>query len=230
MKNSATWKFDENIVPIFDDHVRKHVPFYDELHQLITDISGWFLEDLTNVYDVGTSIGEVIANIQHSYPDRKLNIYGIDNSYFMAEKAAKLFKDDINVTIMHGDAVNNTFKIENASLVTSVLTLQFIKEKYRQSLVDRIYEGLNPGGGFILVEKVIGSSAKFNEIWVETYHEMKVRNGVTEKDVIDKSRAIRGILKPLTVDENINMLQKAGFEKIDTFFKWGNFAGFLAIK
>lgn len=45
-----------------------------------------------------------------------------------------------------------------------------------------------------------------------------------------KSRAIRGVLQPYTVDENIQMLQEAGFRDIDTFFKWNNFVGFIAIK
>jgi tRNA (cmo5U34)-methyltransferase len=81
-----------------------------------------------------------------------------------------------------------------------------------------------------MVEKVIGSNARFDEMWIELYHDMKHRNGVSEVDIFRKSRAIRGVLKPNTVDENIKLLNSVGFKDVDMFFKWGNFAGFIAIK
>ncbi|WP_194956669.1 DNA cytosine methyltransferase [Bacillus sp. EE-W1] len=47
---SSDWKFNDSIVPIFDEHVRKSVPMYEEIHRMITDIAGWFIEDGTTVY------------------------------------------------------------------------------------------------------------------------------------------------------------------------------------
>jgi len=37
-------------------------------------------------------------------------------------------------------------------------------------------------------------------------------------------------MKPFTVQENMKMLNEAGFRDVDMFFKWNNFAGFVAIK
>ena len=59
---------------------------------------------------------------------------------------------------------------------------------------------------------------------------MKLSNGLTEQEVFAKSRAIRGIMIPNTVQENIEMLQEVGFKDVDIFFKWCNFVGFIAIK
>ena len=55
-------------------------------------------------------------------------------------------------------------------------------------------------------------------------------NKISEKDIFAKSKAIRGVMRPYTINENINMLKNAGFANIDIFMKWGNFVGFLAIK
>lgn len=229
LKGVSNWKFDKNVVPIFDEHVRKSVPMYDEIHYLITDIAGWFLQDNTNVYDIGTSTGEVISNLINTYKTKEINYIGIDSSEDMCRKANERFNNYKNVKILNQDVTIN-FKFENASLITSVLTVQFIPETKRQNLINKIYEGLNKGGAFILIEKVIGSNARFNEIWIELYHQLKLRNGLSEKHVFEKARAIRGVLKPYTVKENIEMLEIAGFKDIDMFFKWNNFAGFIAIK
>lgn len=227
---ASDWKFDSNIVPVFDEHVRQSVPMYDEIHRLVTDISAWFLEDGTNMYDIGTSTGEVIKNILDKYPAKNTKLIGMDNSKEMVEKTKERFKSEDNVSIEFLDLVKDDYKIENASLITNILTMQFIPQRHRQAIINRLYEGLNEGGCLILVEKVVGSNARFNEMWVEMYHEMKIRNGLTEKHVFEKASAIRGVMRPHTLKENIEMLDIAGFKDIDTFFKWNNFVGFVAIK
>lgn len=221
----SNWKFDDSVVPVFDEHVKQSVPMYEEIHSLVTDISGWFLQDGTNVYDVGTSTGKVLWNLTERY-NKEIQYYGIDNSIEMIEKikannpSFELIKQDIT----------KEFNPENASLITSILTMQFIREDLRQQIVNSIYNGLNKGGAFIFVEKIVGNNARFNEIWTELYHEMKIKNGLSEKHVFDKSRSIRGVMKPYTIQENMEMLQEAGFKDIDTFFKWNNFVGIVGIK
>lgn len=225
------WAFDSKVVPIFNEHVRQHVPFYDEIHRMIAEMSHWFVTNGTNVYDIGTSTGYLINNLLEEHKGKKDIVYrGIDESFEMMMKAGLNFKGYDNVLVYAGDIANENATILNASLVVSMLTIQFIDILNRQKVVDKIYNGLNKGGAFIFVEKVIGNNANFNDIFVEMYHEMKLRNGITEKQVMDKARSIRGVLKPLTIDENIDLMKNAGFKNIDTFFKWGNFAGFIAIK
>lgn len=226
---SSNWKFDSSVVPIFDSHVKQSVPLYDEIHQLVTDISGWFLEEDTNMYDIGTSTGKVISSLIHKY-EKKINYIGIDSSEDMYKQTNEHFKMKDNVEIVNKDITSSDFRFENASLITSILTIQFIPERRRQQLINNIYKGLNKGSAYIMVEKVIGSNARFNEIWTELYHELKLKNGLSEQHVFAKSKAIRGVMKPYTVSENLEMLTIAGFKDIDTFFKWNNFVGFVAIK
>lgn len=230
MYEKSNWKFDNKVVPIFDEHVRKSVPMYDEIHNLITDISHWFTEENTNVYDIGTSTGEVINNLYNEHKNKNINYIGIDTSAEMITKARDRFKNISNIHIEQADITHKEYIIKNASFITSVLTLQFIPQRKRQNVINKIYNGLLKGGGFVLVEKIIGNNARFDEMWIELYHELKLKNGLTEKEVMAKTRAIRGVMKPYTVNENIHMLKEAGFKDIDMFFKWNNFSGFVAIK
>lgn len=228
--DKSGWKFDENVVPVFDEHVKQSVPMYDEIHRQIAEMGAWFLEDKTNVYDIGTSTGKVISNLIETYPKKDVEIFGLDNSKEMVNKTKSTFKDNSNINIELVDLVTDDYDITNASLITSVLTLQFISQRHRKRIAKRIYEGLNEGGAFVLVEKVIGKNAKFNEMWVDMYHEMKIRNGLSEEHVFKKAQAIRGVMRPITLEENIKMLESVGFKDTDVFFKWNNFVGIVGIK
>ncbi|WP_405169439.1 methyltransferase domain-containing protein [Paenibacillus sp. FSL H3-0286] len=230
LQESGDWKFDSEIVPIFDEHVRLSVPLYSEIHNMITEMSYWFVEDFTNIYDIGTSIGETVHNINNKHKNKNINYIGIDSSESMVIKARERFKDEGCITVLNQDATDKSFVMNNACYITAVLSIMFVPQRQRQDLINKIYKGLNYGGAFVMIEKIVGSNARFDEMWVELYHDLKLKNGLKHQEVIAKSQSIRGILKPNTVDENISMLKKAGFSNIDTFFKWNNFAGFIAIK
>ncbi|AVB11518.1 tRNA methyltransferase [Bacillus velezensis] len=227
----SDWEFDQDVTKTFDSHVREHVPLYDEIHKLISSTSQWFIEDYTNVYDIGTSTGEFLKNIKRSSPNKLFNLIGIDSSKEMVDQAkVNVDKNNIDADIIEGDILDDSFEIKNASLVTSILTNQFISIHKRNVLLDKVYRGLNKGSAYIIVEKIKGNNPFFNEMWIELYHEKKLENGLNEKQVMDKSRAIRGILKPLSLNENLKMLHQAGFKDADVFFKWCNFVGIIAVK
>jgi tRNA (cmo5U34)-methyltransferase len=38
------------------------------------------------------------------------------------------------------------------------------------------------------------------------------------------------VLVPYRPEENIELLKEAGFQTIETFFRWYNFMGFVAVK
>ena len=37
-------------------------------------------------------------------------------------------------------------------------------------------------------------------------------------------------MKPITLEENINMLQEVGFKTIEVFMKYNNFVGIIAVR
>lgn len=227
---TAHWAFDATVTEVFDDHVRQSVPLYEEIHRLIADMSCWFVEDKTNIYDIGTSTGETIANLSAIHQGKDLQYIGVDSSESMFKKAKDRFKDRSDVQIRLGDATDYLFSIRNASFVTSVLTMQFIPHESRAGLIQKIYNGMRAGGGFILVEKVIGSTPRFDQMYVELYHELKLKNGLSLDHVMNKARSLRGVQRPNTIEENREMLKEAGFKDIDIFFKWSNFTAFIATK
>ncbi|MDH5763189.1 MAG: tRNA (cmo5U34)-methyltransferase, partial [Nitrospinota bacterium] len=108
--------------------------------------------------------------------------------------------------------------------------LQFIPPKRRVTMLKRIYKGLRPGGGLILIEKVRGESDGLNDLFIEQYHAFKQSQGYSKLEISKKREALEQVLIPLKPEKNRDLLVRAGFRQVDIFFKWFNFAGFLAVK
>ncbi|MCS2560112.1 hypothetical protein [Phocaeicola vulgatus] len=53
---------------------------------------------------------------------------------------------------------------------------------------------------------------------------------MNEQQVIKKAQSLRGVLIPLSLTENLSLLSDVGFQCMDTFIKWHNFAGIIAVK
>ena len=72
--NTANWKFDENVVPFFDNHVNKSVPLYEEGHDLAIKIADFFLSDQSIVYEIGCSTGTLIEKLAKRNKDKEISI------------------------------------------------------------------------------------------------------------------------------------------------------------
>jgi len=110
------------------------------------------------------------------------------------------------------------------------LTLQFVRPLQRERLIGAIFEGLNPQGCLILVEKVLAEETLTNRLFIKHYYELKRRNGYSEIEIAQKREALENVLIPYRLRENEELLRGAAFRQVDIFFKWYNFCGLLATK
>ncbi len=63
----GNWKFGGEASKHFDEHVSKSVPLYNEGHQLICDMSDFFVKPDSVVYEVGCSTGSLTLKLaEHS--------------------------------------------------------------------------------------------------------------------------------------------------------------------
>jgi len=214
----------------FDTHITKSIPFFKESHLLISKISTFFLVDGSIAYDLGCSTGLAARGIYETNKNKKIKIFGLDVSKEMIiEAKKKREKKSINkLKFIHCDVLNK--KLMKSDLIVSNYFIQFIHPKKRQLLFDKIFKSLNYGGGFIFFEKTRGPDARFQDIFSQLYNDFKIENGFTEKEILNKSKSIRGFLEPFTESENFRFLKRAGFKDFVTIFKYYSFQGFLAIK
>ena len=226
---NAMWTFGEETAEVFAAHARRSIPMYDLGHQLIVELSDFFVHDRSTVYDIGTSLGELLALLADRHHGRKsISWVGIDIEPAMVERARKRIQGRSNVSVELGDVLDYPFK--NADLIISYYCLQFVAPKHRQDLVSRIFHSLNWGGGFLWFEKVRGEDARFQDIFSAAYVEYKLSQGYTPAEILAKARALKGVLEPFSSPANREILRRAGFVDMTTVFRYLCFEGVLAIK
>ena len=69
-----------------------------------------------------------------------------------------------------------------------------------------------------------------NRFFIDLYYDFKQRNGYSETEILRKREALENVLVPYTLEENIELFRRNGFDTCETFFQWYNFVGFLCVK
>jgi len=231
-KDLDSWKFDQEVTDIFEDMLKRSIPQLDVMRKAVTDITArQFKAESGAIIDLGCSRGDAIAPLLAKLPN--VFMHGIEVSEPMYKVAKDRFSANGNVMIEHYDLrkglpkwLADGYKVRAA---LSVFTLQFIPINYRQELLQDIYRNLEPGGVFILVEKVLGDTATINNTMVDLYHSLKHENGYSYEEINRKALMLEGVLVPVTSAWNEELLRQAGFES-DCFWRWMNFAGWVAYK
>jgi tRNA (cmo5U34)-methyltransferase len=225
---NARWSFSGAASRQFDSHIARSIPFYRETHQLILNISDFFVQDNAVVYDIGCATGQLLAALAERHAGREVSFTGIDCEVDMVAQARKLTAHLPGVAVEHADARESP--LSDADLIVSCYTMQFIAPRDRQAVFDRIYAGLNWGGGFLMFEKVRAPDARFQDMITSLYHDFKLEQGYSGGEIVAKTRSLKGVLEPFSREGNLGLLERAGFVDTMTVFKYLCFEGFLAIK
>lgn len=220
------WKFDGDVTAEFDDMLSRSIPEYETMRRLTFEVGSSFVQEGTDVVDLGASRGEAVAPFVDAF-DCTYTLIEVSDP--MRDTLHERFHGRSNVKVLDWD-LRNRFPMVEASLVLSVLTVQFVPIEHRQRILRKVYDSLLPGGALVLVEKVLGATADLDAVMVNRYHEMKRRNGYTEDDIRRKRLSLEGVLVPVTARMNEEFLASAGFREIDCFWRHLNFCSWVAIR
>ena len=238
---SGRWTFDGDVTAVFDDMLQRSIPQYEVMRDAVLSIGSPFIQQQTDVVDIGCSRGEALAPFVEQFGiktrrDSSLryvdSFVGIEVSDPMLSAATERFAREIGagiVKIVKYD-LRDGYPYVRASLTLSVFTLQFVPMEYRQRVVQDVYDHTVAGGAFVLVEKILGDTSTIDRLFVDRYYRLKSANGYSQEAIDRKRLSLEGVLVPVTARWNIELLKQAGFKQIDGFWRWMNFAGWLAVK
>ena len=216
----------------FDEHIEKSIRGYSHLIEDVVALSRYFVEDETNVVDIGCSTGKMTKalidyNLDHSQEAKYIGLEIAEGFEKDLEKRKKELSYYDYVQFLSDDA--RWYEYSNCSLVTSIFTLQFMPKTDRRELLQNIYNGLNEGGAFIFAEKTICENALVQDMITFNYYDYKRKSFDTE-DIMDKERTLRHMMKPNTWREIEDMLLDVGFGVVQPFWRNHAFVGAIAIK
>lgn len=229
-KTIADFQFDDQVATVFPDMIKRSVPGYSTLVASIGIMAARYAQPNSQLYDLGCSLGAVSLAIQHRVKTPGCEILAIDNSESMLTRAKDYVENEeyptpIRLTLADIEQV----ELSNASVVVLNFTLQFVKPEHRQKLIDRIYNGLVPGGVLILSEKLRFDSPE--QEWMDELHlDFKRANGYSELEISQKRAALENVMITDTSTQHEQRLSQAGFQQFSQWYRCFNFCSYIAIK
>ena len=226
--------FDEQVVNVFPDMIRRSVPGYETVISMLGVFAGRYVQANSTVYDLGCSLGAATLALRRHITASGCNVVGVDNSDAMISRC----QQNIELADQHGPAVPVSLvcgdiqqvPINNASLVALNFTLQFLSPDERLSMLSTIYQGLLPGGVLVLSEKICFDDSDTQQVYTDLHHDFKRANGYSDLEISQKRQTIENVLIPDTLEQHRSRLQRAGFTEIHCWFQCFNFVSFCAIK
>jgi len=215
MKHNKQFSFDT--INEFDNHISNSIMGYNTLHQLIVNISSFFIKNNTIPVDLGCTTGKLISKIQKEYECKCIG-YDITDKQFI--KGLDLRKQDIT---------KDNFLIPRTNLIYSIFTMQFIDFKYRENVLRKIYNALDKNGALIICEKEICNNGIVQEVFTFSNYQYK-QDTFSANEILDKEKTLRKIMNCLESKENIKLFKSVGFETIEPFFQSLNFKGYICKK
>jgi tRNA (cmo5U34)-methyltransferase len=226
---NAGWSFGGKVPETFVSHIAQSVPYYVEMHDLVCQLSDFYVGPDSVCYELGVSTGELLKKLALHHPSKpRVRWVGLDVEQAMTEQARLHCENVANIEIHHEDVRLADF--ERADLFVSYYCMQFVPPRDRQAVFQKVYDSLNWGGAFILFEKVRGPDARFQDILSALYNDFKVDRGLGAEEILAKTRSLKGVLEPFSTAGNLGLLERAGFKDVMGVFKYLCFEGFLAIK
>lgn len=254
--NDGQYSFTDDVAKQFEEQVLPaQIPGYQLMRQRVLQVGAHFVKAGTTMLDLGTSqgatirelIGYLVAKRRDNTTALGTRFLGVDSEEQQLAIGRRKLSDlrqqleqqlgvrvplD-NVELRRHDLVDGLPEMSGyCSLITSVLTIQFVPVEYRQALVASIYNALAPGGALILVEKVQGNSSITDQLLQDIYYSEKSRLGMTDERIQRKRLSLAGFLVPKRSPENHYLLQQAGFEEflVEPFWRDLQFEAVVAVK
>lgn len=223
--------FDARVASVFPDMIKRSVPGYATIIHMIGQIAERYTQSGTRVYDLGCSLGAATLAMRHRITAADAAIVAIDNSEAMLSRCSAVIEADsgqVPVQLVCANIEDCT--IDNASICVLNFTLQFIALERRKTLLERIAEGMRPGGVLILSEKIAFADSEHQQLMTELHHNFKRANGYSELEIAQKRAALENVLLPETLDCHRTRLLEAGFRSVDVWFQCFNFSSIIAFK
>ncbi len=228
---TSGFRFDEQVVKVFPDMISRSVPGYELVVPMIGMLARRYAQPDSTIYDLGCSLGAASLAMSLAVRADGTKIIAVDNSKAMVERFRNTIKNNIGgvpIDVFLENMVDT--RIRNASVVVLNFTLQFLDREQRQILIDRIAEGMRPGGALIISEKICFENEQEQTDQTAWHHDFKRTQGYSDLEIAQKRNALEDVLRPETEAAHFKRLRLAGLSNPRRWFQCFGFASYIAFK
>ena len=223
--------FDAKVASVFEDMIKRSVPGYMAIYKMLPIIANRYIQDASNVYDLGCSLGEATLTIAELDLKKDVKIIAVDNSQAMIYQLKKrISESELKIPIKTICKDLTQIELKKASFVILNYTLQFIDPSKRDEIIKNIYSGMKGSGALLLSEKIKFEDLKKEAEMRKKHEEFKRSNDYSDLEISQKRESLENVLIRDTHEEHMQRLQRSGFKKINILAEYLNFNSYIAIK
>ncbi|MNY86062.1 class I SAM-dependent methyltransferase [Acinetobacter calcoaceticus] len=214
------------VVDGYDEHIRKLIPGYEVIHQQVDAILQSVLKPNSHVLIVGCGTGYELEYLLKRHPNWKFT--AVDPSLTMLQKAqeqVELLEKSSQVTFVHGET--SALPLENCfDAALSILVAHFIADDVKPAFFKDIYNRLKENAVLLTYDLM----TCINPQQLQALRYLCLAQGLTEEQCQKMLERMAQDFFSLTTEGYIKLLQKSGFESVQSYAQVLTYQGFIAKK
>ena len=204
----------------YDRQRRMVIPCFNDFYQTAIDLIPFGSSDSFSLLDLGAGTGLLTASIISVFPNATATL--MDLSEKMLEKAQKRFSSNKRVNFLAWDYSHSPLP-EEYQLIVSAMSIHHLSNDEKKWLYQRVFDALKCDGIFINADLVKGETDKTEQIYHDMWMNWIQEAGLSEHElsgIIDRMKYD----KPSSLSDQLQWLREIGFQDVDCFYKYFNFA------
>jgi tRNA (cmo5U34)-methyltransferase len=204
----------------YDRQRRMGLPCFNDFYQTAIDLIPFSGTDSFTFLDLGAGTGLLTAFIISAFPHATATL--MDLSEKMLEKAQERFSLNKRVNFLIWDYSHSPFP-EEYQVIASAMSIHHLSSDEKKSLYQRVFDALKCEGIFINADLVKGETdnieQKYHDMWMNWIY----KAGLSKHElsgIIDRMQYDR----PSSLSVHLQWLKKIGFQDVDCYYKYFNFA------
>jgi len=214
------------VVDGYDEHIRKLIPGYEVIHQQVDAILQSVLKPNSHILIVGCGTGYELEYLLKRHPNWKFT--AVDPSLTMLQKAqeqVELLGKSSQVTFVHGET--SALPLENCfDAALSILVAHFIADDIKPAFFKGIYDRLKENAVLLTYDLM----TCINPQQLQALRYLCLAQGLTEEQCQKMLERMAQDFFSLTTEGYIKLLQKSGFESVQSYAQVLTYQGFIAKK
>lgn len=214
------------VVDGYDEHIRKLIPGYEVIHQQVDAILQSVLKPNSHILIVGCGTGYELEYLLKRHPNWKFT--AVDPSLTMLQKAqeqVELLGKSSQVTFVHGET--SALPLENCfDAALSILVAHFIADDIKPAFFKDIYNRLKENALLLAYDLM----TCINPQQLQALRYLCLAQGLTEEQCQKMLERMAQDFFSLTSEGYIKLLQKTGFESVQSYAQVLTYQGFIAKK